>query len=160
MEFIGWTVYDILATALAAAVGYAAVFLTGVIRAKVKNDVAAGLLQRLTESVADAVCAVNQQTHELLKAARARDSPGGSKLTREEAAMLRRAAVGYVKAYWGPKGLRLLAQVLADGERNRDKAEAQVNRVIEAKVEAAVGLEKRRAGTIITRLPAVHKQPM
>ena len=150
---IVWTIYDILAPALTAAVSYVAIWLTGVIRARVKNDIAAGLLQRLTESVTDAVKAVNQRQRELVGNAHKVDSPGGRKLTSNEAATLRRAAIDYVKAYWGPKGLRMLARILVDGERDTERASGQIDRVIEAKIEAAVSDTKRSAGTIVTRVP-------
>lgn len=156
MGGIGWTVYDILASALTAAIGYVVIYLTGVIRSRVQNDVAAGLLTRLTESVGDAVAAVNQQQQELVRKAKLPQSPGGYRLTKQEAALLRQSAIRYVKSYWGPKGLRMLARVLADGERDQDRAAAQVDRVIEAKIEAAVRRGKQRAGSIATKIPAIH----
>lgn len=155
-----WTFYDIAAPALAAALGYAVVWLTGVIRARIRNDVARGLLQRLTESVSDAVLAVNQQTRELLAGVKKHDSPGGRRLTKSEADALRQCAMAYVKAYWGPKGLKELAKVLAGGEKDSDKAAVQVNRVIHAKIEAEVARQKRDASNIVTTVPPIRHYPM
>jgi len=153
MEQALWTVLDLLAPVLAGAVGYAVVILTGVIRARIRNEVASGLLSRLTESVADAVLAVSQQRQDLLAQYKAPSSDGGRKLTAREASLLRAAAMQYVKSYWGPKGMRELAGILAGGVRDKDDAQGHVNRVIESKVEAEVARLKRRTGTIITDGP-------
>ena len=153
-----WTAYDILAPAVAAAVGYAAIWLTGIIRQRIKNDVAAGLLNRLTLSVADAVDAVNQQQRELIGRARHDQSEAGRRLTKHEAGVLKQQAFRNVRAYWGPKGLRMLARILADGERDKAAAAAQVDRVIGLKVEAAVA--NRKAASIRTKVPVDHVQPM
>jgi hypothetical protein len=161
MTQVVWTVYDWLAPAVIAAIGYASVFLTGVVRKRVKNDLASGLLARLTHSVCDAVAAVAQRQHELTARARGPNSPGGKKLTLAEAELLRKAAMQMVKDYWGPKGLKLLASVLAEGERDQDRAAVQVDRVITAKIEAEVDARKRREwSSLVTKPPGVHRQPM
>lgn len=151
MGSVGWTVYDIMAPAISVAVGYVVVMLTGLIRARVKNDLARGLLRRLTESVADAVGAVNQETHALLKQARHGSSPDGRRLTKQEREALKAGAVSYVKSYWGPRGLKELARILADGEADPDAAARQVESVITTKIEAEVARQK--AASIVTRTP-------
>lgn len=151
-----WTAYDILAPALMVAMGYATVWLTGVIRQRIRNDVVAGLLSRLTVSVATAVKAVNQQQREILGHTRSNDSPGGRKLTKQEAALLKGTAIAHVKEYWGPKGLKELARILVGGERDPGKASSQLHRTIGTMVEAAVHDSRRqRQSSIVTRLPAV-----
>lgn len=149
-----WTAYEILAPALAAALTWAAAWLTGVIRARIKNQVAAGMVERLTESVAAAVAAVNQRTNELLGVARQPDSQCGRRLSTQESALLKKAAMAYVKDFWGPKGLRELARILTPGQRDVDRQMAQMDRVISARIEAAVGATKRRpASSIVTQTP-------
>lgn len=136
---IGWTIYEMLAPILAAALTWVSAKLAGWIRAKTKNELAAGMLVRLQDSVVDAVKAVNQQTVELLGRAKHPHSPGGVKLTKTEANQLKKAAMEHVRAYWGEKGFKELMKVLGLG------GVQQLDKVIATKIEAAVNDNKERA---------------
>lgn len=156
-----WTAYGFLAPAAAAAVVWASGLFSGLIRTKMKNEHAAGILVRLNESVADAVLAVNQQTRELLGKAREPSSPGGRALTAAEARHLKSAAVNYVLSYWGEKGIRELAKVLGLTKDTDEKTTAMVRTMVDTKVEAAVNKMKRGGdpSSIVTRMPVPWNGP-
>ena len=133
---LGWTVYQIVAPILGAAATWVAARIALWIRAKTRNELVAGILVRLNDSVIDAVRAVNQETSSILGRARDPTSPGGAKLTQSEATKLRRCAIEHVKSYWGVRGLAELVRVLGI-------AAEDVEKIIVGKLEATVGEEKR-----------------
>lgn len=133
---VGWSIYEMLAPVVVTALAWISARVSGLIRAKTKNELAAGMLVRLNESVLDAVQSVNQQTDELLRRARHPDSPRGTDLSSQEAQLLKTTAISFVKAYWGAKGLRELAGVLGLSMG------AELDDLISSKIEAFVGREK------------------
>lgn len=133
---IGWSIYEVLAPCLAAIVAWVSARLAGLIRAKTRNEMVEGILLRLNESVAEAVKAVNQQTREILGRAREPDSPGGRKLTMQEARLLREHALKYIRSYWGLKGIKELARILGL------ELGGELDSYLLNKIEAYVGREK------------------
>ncbi|MBT8102931.1 MAG: hypothetical protein KJO95_08165 [Gammaproteobacteria bacterium] len=137
-----WAAYDVLAPVAAAALTWAVAWLTGLVRARLRNDYVDGMTRRLNDSIEDAVDAVNQQLDALLAAAKLPRSPGGKRLTATEARTLKRAAVEQVRSYWGAKGLKELAKILGFG--GGEHAAHQLHTVIDNKIEAAVYRRKTR----------------
>lgn len=136
---LGLTLYEILIPILVAGLMWLKVRIIGWIKAKTKNETLAGILSRLNESVFEAVKMVNEQMKDLIGKAKDPASPGGTQITLEEAAKLRKAALDYVKAYWGEKGLKELAHVLGfGGVLGMGTDEKGLERLIANKIEAAV----------------------
>lgn len=125
----------IVLAALAAAAGWSANWL----RKRTRNEAVRELLDRLDESVSDAVKAVNQQAYELLGR-----SKRTGRLTYQEGTILRNAAVKGVTSAWGLHGLRELASALRLRRSDDDKTLKAMRDIIELKIEAAVSDEKRR----------------
>lgn len=140
---IGLTIYEALAPLLMAAIGWVSVKLANFIKAKTKNEMMAGVLIRLNESVTDAVKAVNQQMVEIIGRAKDPNSPGGKKITTDEALKLHDAAKAFVRSYWGEKGLKELAYVLGFGSLFGKIDEQGLNNMLTTKIEAAVNEEKK-----------------
>lgn len=93
------------------------------------NEKTGGMLARLNDSVFTAVKTVNQTLRAEIKAAKDPSSPGGSKITKEEAEQLKAAAWDELRAYWGAKGLEEAGKVL--GLDN-------LTRFVDGKIESAV----------------------
>lgn len=146
---MGLGIYEMMAPLITAALGWVAVKLGNLIRAKTKNEYLASTLARLNDSVFDAVKSVNQQSKRMLEEARDPASPGGEKITKEEADMLKNAAMEHVKSYWGKKGMKELGKVLGfGGLLGFGKDEAGVEKLISDKIEAAVhDVKKAGAGS-------------
>lgn len=119
-------------------VGSATAWLLGqaarLVQAKIKQSYVQGTLVRLTVAVADAVRAVEQTLVKELRHAQAPGSPGGTKITADEALAIKQAAVAQVKLFLGPKGLAELAKVFGLNAETVDhflgqKIEAEVSRM-------------------------------
>lgn len=130
-----WTIYEVLSPVLMAILGWVSVQVASYIKAKTKNQMAAGMLMRLNDSIFTAVRAANEVTKKELLKARGKDSPGGSEITPEEAKELKKAALDSVTSYWGKKGLREAASVIG--------LNGDLNEYISDKIESAVVAQKK-----------------
>lgn len=101
------------------------------IKAKTKNELVGGALQRLSISVIDAVKFLNQTLVNEIKKAKA-----DGVITPEERILIKQACVDAVKSYFGPKGLAELAKILG-------LSEIGVEKLIGDKIEAAVADVKK-----------------
>lgn len=123
---LGLKVLQVLSPILLAALTWVAAKIAQYIQAKVKNEYLRGVLVRLDDAVLAAVREVQQVTVEAIKSASA-----DGKLTAEERAGVKQAALNSVKSHLGMKGLGELAKVLGlDG--------GAVERLLSTRVEAAV----------------------
>jgi hypothetical protein len=121
-------------TALAALLSWAAIELTRWIRAHTANTIVSGILTRLTDVVRQVVADVAQTAADDLKRATSPDSPGGRKITADEAAGLKADAIAKVKSYLGPKGIALLMKT--SGIRSASALDDMIGSKIEAEVRA------------------------
>jgi len=131
-----WTIYEILSPVITALLGWVSVQIANYIKAKTKNQLAAGMLARLNDSIFTAVRAANEVTKKELMKARDPDSDGGIAITEEEAKHLKSVALESVKAYWGSKGLYEAAKVL--GLKDGD-----LSKFVSDKIEDAVIAQKK-----------------
>lgn len=142
----GLTVYQMLASVITAGLAWVGVKVSALIKNKIKNEMVGGMLARLNDSAFEAVKAVNEQMKDLIGKAKDPASPGGVKITIDEAAKLREAALEHVKSYWGPKGLKELAYVLGFGSMLGFKTDSEgLEKMIGNKIEAAVNEVKATA---------------
>jgi len=153
---IGLTIYEFVIPIIAAAIVWISLKLSAWIKAKTKNELAAGMLIRLNASVTEAVTAVNQRMKDLIGKARSPGSPGGVTITKEEAGVLKNEALAHVKSYWGAKGINELASVLGFGGLFGVKQGGKegLEKMITNKIEAAVGAEKASLASINPTKPA------
>jgi len=128
---LGLNILEALSPAILALLAWLGLKLSHWLRAKISNELVGGMLARLNDSVFTAVKAIEQTVVREIKAAKEPNSPGGPKITTEEADRVKKAAIDALKSYWGVKGLAELGEVLGltgDG----------LNNLLESKVEAAV----------------------
>ncbi len=144
---LGLKIFEALSPLLLAALTWAAAKLAQYIQAKVKSEYLRGVLVRLDDAVLAAVREVQQVTVEAIKAASA-----DGKLTPEERAKVKQAAIDSVKSHLGTKGLAELAKILGlEG--------GAIEKLLSTRVEAAVhDLKQARAtngvaGTAGAELP-------
>lgn len=131
------TVAELMAPVFAALLAWVSVKLTAYIKAKVKQQAYANVLLRLNDSVLTLVREAEQTLVREIKLARGDASPGGVRLTQEEAANIKEAVVVKFTRLWGPAGIEELMRILG---LNSGVFEDFLN----AKVEEAVNVEKRR----------------
>lgn len=112
---LGLTVYELALPVVLAALGWLSTRLALWLKAKTKNEVLAGILIRLNQSVFEGVKFVNEGMVDLIGKAKDPASPGGVAITKEEAKQLKAAALDYVKSYWGAKGIKEMGKVLGFG---------------------------------------------
>lgn len=122
---------DALLPLLLTALTWAAYQAAAWIRAKVGHELAQRALLGLTTGAETVVAELAQTTVGALKAAAA-----DGKLTDAEIEDIRRAALGKLKSYLGPKGLALIADMLGT------KDAKTVDRFLLATIEAEVDLRK------------------
>ncbi len=123
---LGLKVLQVLSPILLAALTWVAAKIAQYIQAKVKNEYLRGVLVRLDDAVLAAVREVQQVTVEAIKSASA-----DGKLTAEERARVKQAAIDSVKSHLGTKGLGELAKILGlEG--------GAVEKLLSTRVEAAV----------------------
>jgi hypothetical protein len=123
---LGLKVLQILSPILLAALTWVAAKAAQYIQAKVKNEYLRGVLVRLDDAVLGAVREVQQVTVEALKSGSA-----DGKLTPDERARVKQAAIDSVKSYLGMKGIAELAKILG-------LESGAVERLLSTRVEAAV----------------------
>jgi len=111
-----FTVLSVVLPIVGAAVTWVFGRLGGWLSSKSKNEKVAGMIARLVDSVKVAVVSVNETAKAEIQKARDPKSPGGAKITKEEAEALKEACLAKVKAYWGKKGLKTAAKVLGFGD--------------------------------------------
>jgi hypothetical protein len=144
---LGLKVFEALSPLLLAALTWAAAKLAQFIQAKVQSEYLRGVLVRLDDAVLSAVREVQQVTVDAIKSA----SPDG-KLTPEQQAKVKQAAIDTIKSHLGMKGIGELAKVLGLEDGTIDK-------LLSTRVEAAVhDLKQARAanglqGTAGAELP-------
>jgi hypothetical protein len=131
---LGLKIFEALSPLLLAALTWAAAKLAQYIQAKVKSEYLRGVLVRLDDAVLAAVREIQQVTVEAIKAASA-----DGKLTPEERAKVKQAAIDSVKSHLGTKGLAELAKILGlEG--------GAIEKLLSTRVEAAVhDLKQARA---------------
>jgi len=117
---------QVVAPVLVAALTWATAKLATLIRRKVDNEYLRGVLVRLDEAVLTAVKGLQQTVVDDIKAV----SLDG-KITIGEKRRIKETAIANVRSYLGPKGIRVLAEVLG-------LSGAALDRFLDSKVEAAV----------------------
>lgn len=122
----GFKVLQILSPILLAVLTWASIKATQYIQAKVKNEYLRGALTRLNDAVLTAVREVQQVAVEAIKAGRA-----DGKLTADEKAAVKKAALDSVKSHLGVKGVDELIKILG-------LSDGSIDRLLESKIEAAV----------------------
>ena len=123
---LGLKVLQVLSPILLAALTWVAAKVAQYIQAKVKNEYLRGVLVRLDDAVLAAVREVQQVTVEAIKSASA-----DGKLTAEERARVKQAAIDSVKSHLGMKGIAELAKILG-------LESGAVEKLLSPRVEAAV----------------------
>jgi hypothetical protein len=123
---LGLKVLQVLSPILLAALTWVAAKIAQYIQAKVKNEYLRGVLVRLDDAVLAAVREVQQVTVEAIKSASA-----DGKLTPDERARVKQAALDSVKSHLGMKGINELAKILG-------LETGAVDRLLSTRVEAAV----------------------
>lgn len=133
---LGMTVAELLAPILMAVLTWASAKLGLWIKARVQNETYAGMLGRLNETLLTLVREAEQTAVAAIKAGRDPKSPGGVKLTKQEAEHIKDEVLAKFKKLWGTPGLMLLMRILGLDSGSLDEW-------LEAKVEALVLVEKR-----------------
>lgn len=123
---LGLKVLQVLSPILLAALTWVAAKIAQYIQAKVKNEYLRGVLVRLDDAVLAAVREVQQVTVETIKSASA-----DGRLTPDERARVKQAAIASVKSHLGMKGINELAKILG-------LETGAVDRLLSTRVEAAV----------------------
>jgi hypothetical protein len=123
---LGLKVLQVLSPILLAALTWVAAKVAQYIQAKVKNEYLRGVLVRLDDAVLAAVREVQQVTVEAIKSASA-----DGKLTGEERARVKQAAIDSVKSHLGMKGIAELAKILG-------LESGSIEKLLSTRVEAAV----------------------
>ena len=129
--------WEVFSPVFAALTAWAGVRLTALIKAKVQNEVYSGMLTRLTDSVLLVVREAEQTVVKGIKAARDPRSPGGQRLTEDEAERIKDEVLEKLKRLWGPEGLKELMKVLG-------LTEGVLDDFLLAQIEAMVVQERRR----------------
>lgn len=106
----------LLGSLLLALLSFGVAKLITLIQAKTKNEWLKGALVKATEAVFNAVHSVEQTM-----AAKFKEAAADGKITPEEAAQLKAAALESVKSYLGEKGLKELMSVLSLDALGLDK---------------------------------------
>ncbi|WP_233104165.1 hypothetical protein [Haliangium ochraceum] len=109
MDFsdIALTTLQFVSPVLLAALAWLSAKAASLIQGKVSNEYLRGVLVRLDEAVTTAVKDLQQTVVDEIKRASA-----DGKLTSEEKKRIKQSAIDHVKSYLGPKGVRILAEVL------------------------------------------------
>lgn len=132
MEHISIMLYDTFGAIITALIGWLGVHAVAWIKSKSLNERSFGALARLTESVAAAVQQIDKTLKRELLAAKDPSSPGGATITKEEAALLKGAAMKEIRSHWGERGLHELAHVIGlDGTSG-------LERLIAGKIEEQI----------------------
>lgn len=123
---------------------------------RVENETAAGILNRLSASIADAVAMVDQTLRKQLEAARAEASPAGQQITEAEKAQLYRAVWEALEREYGgwDRMFALLRRIgIGDGKAARAK--------LDTMIEAAVNGRKVNAPVVVVgkKRPADPPKP-
>jgi len=130
---IALTLYAALGTIITALLGWLSVRASAWLKAKTGNELLGGAIGRFTDSVFTAVKLVNQTLKREIEAAKTPGSPGGTSITKEEAAKLKDAVWTVLKAeYGGLDGIGKALGVLGLGTDDSLKT------FVDSKIEAAV----------------------
>ncbi len=124
---------------LLALLGWGGTELVKLIRAKTKNSLVAGALERLVFSVETVVRSIDQVLVDAIRMAKAEDSEGGSKITEDERRLIKNAATRELRSYYGARGWGELAKVLGlDSGGLADMTEGLIERKVkDLKLEKA-----------------------
>lgn len=129
-------IWELLAVALVPGIAWVFAKLGTWLKSKIKNETLANMMARFTEAIGNLVMEAEQTSVAAIKAAKDLNSPGGTKLTKEEAKQIKNEVLQKFKDLWGPKGLDILAKILGfDSEGVED--------FISSKIEALVSKEKK-----------------
>jgi hypothetical protein len=123
---IGLQLLTLLSPVILAGLGWVSSKLAKWIGEKTKNEMVAGMLIRLNETVFTAVKEVQQ-----VYVAAIKEAKKDGKLTDEEKAHAKQVALDKIKEYWGKKGLAQAAKVIGLDESG-------IVKMIEGKIESAV----------------------
>lgn len=132
----GLSIFEMLAPVITVLLGWLAVRINGLIKAKTKNETMAGMLARANDTIFSLAKEAQQTVVAGLKAARKADSPGGEEILESELAAVKQGVVNNFKKLWGMAGLMELGKILGLGDGMLDKW-------IGSRVEAAVHDLKR-----------------
>lgn len=133
---MGWELYEVLSPVLLALLGWLGKLLANYLKTKTKNELLRGMAERTDDFVYTAVQSVDQTLKKEIRKAKSPRSKGGVKITKEEAKMLKQAAMEQIKSYWGVKGMSELGKVL--GLDN-----TSLGSYLESKVEATIAEGKK-----------------
>lgn len=132
------TFYASIAGLLAMGLAWIGKHLSDWLKTRTKNEAVGGALSRFSDSLFSAVKAVNQTLKIEIDKAKRADSPGGSAITKEEAARLKTAVFDALKAeYGGMAGIAKFLGVLGLGDSSA--VESWVGNRIEAAVHDTKG---------------------
>ncbi len=129
-------ILQLCAPILTAVLGWIGIKVAALIRVKIKNQLVASAMVRLTDAVITYVREAEQTMVTSYKTAKKADSPGGEKLSAVEATRIKEDVVAKIKALWGIKGLEQLGKILG-------LSDTTLTDYIHAKVEEVVQVEKR-----------------
>jgi len=134
----------VIVTALSLGIVWLGKTLNAWLSAKVKHERLQLVLRRLSEVVCTVVLELQQtEVAELQKAFNA-TSPGGVKITKEEANALLTTALNRVRSYLGEDGLKLLMFVLGF------TSETDVNHFLISRIEATLHTVKTQTPSVIS----------
>ena len=129
-------VAELMSPVLVGLLAWLSARVTSYIQTKVANQTYSTMLTRLTDSVFTLVREAEQTVVKEIKRAKSEDSPGGARLTPEEALQIKEAVVEKFKRLWGPAGLLELMKVLG-------LTDGMLEEFLAAKIEEIVHMEKR-----------------
>lgn len=112
MDDLPWVLYAALATPIGLLLTWLGKLVGDLLKTKIKSELLSGMVSRFWDSIFATVRATNQRMPEIIGRARDPNSPGGTKITKEEAEKLEADAWQGFKDYWGPKGLKELTKVM------------------------------------------------
>jgi len=129
------TVLEYAVPVLLTAIAWVVAKLGKWLKIKAGNEATGNVLFRVTTEINTLVSEAGQTLVKKIKEARSIHSPGGKKLTPEEAQMIKKAVLDKFKNLWGLKGLAKIGKILGFGEN-------ALTSFLEAKIEEAVKASK------------------
>jgi len=138
LEQVISAIVPVLVTTLAAGVTYLGKTLNTYIASKVSNERYAGTLQRLNEVITTVVLEIQQTEVDAIKLVTSEASPGGRRITQEEAKYLASKARDRAKAYLGDNGIQGAMYVMGFGKDFR-----RFDDFLTSRIEASVQEQKR-----------------
>lgn len=137
MDEILTTLAQAAVPVLAAFLSWMSIRLTRWLKEKAHSEMTQRTITKTNESILTLVREAEQTLVQAIKEAKDETSPGGRKMTKEEACLIKNKVIARFKRLWGPEGIGELIKVLGIEDKAFEK-------YIEAKVEETVHTEKQR----------------